>query len=43
MVHYLRVILVWKQMPTAIHRDLERSVSGERLHRLGREARINPT
>ena len=39
----LLVILVWEQMPVAVHRDLQRSMAGECLHRLRREAGFDPT
>lgn len=43
LVHRLLVILAWKQVPIAIHRDLKRRMAGECLHRLRREPRLDPT
>jgi hypothetical protein len=43
LIHRLPMIVAWEQMAVAIHRDLQRRVTGERLHRLGRKPRLDPS
>jgi hypothetical protein len=34
------MIVAWEEMAVAIHRDLQRRMTGKRLHRLGREGNV---
>ena len=43
LIHRLAMVLAWEQVPVAIHRDRKRCVASKRLHRLRREALLDPT
>jgi len=43
LVHRVLVAFTWKQMPVAIHRDLQRRVACESLHGLRRHSCFDPS